>query len=175
MNTIDTYCSRCGEKYLTAAGAYPKTCTRCGVPKWLNPTPVMVAIAPVGSGVLAIRRGIEPQIGKLALPGGFHVVGETWAEGAAREVYEETGQRYNPKDIRVMSPYGDWQPMFSTAGGNLLIFTIFPRIEPEDLVTNHVDEEILGVEILYGPTELAFPAHTEALKIYFEQMDQTND
>lgn len=41
--------------------------------------------------VLLVERGIEPFKGKLAFPGGFLNPTETAEEGAARELFEETG------------------------------------------------------------------------------------
>lgn len=41
--------------------------------------------------VLLVRRGREPMSGAWSLPGGALHVGETLAEGVAREVLEETG------------------------------------------------------------------------------------
>lgn len=40
--------------------------------------------------VLLIRRGKPPRMGQWAIPGGRQELGETVAEGAAREVLEET-------------------------------------------------------------------------------------
>lgn len=43
-----------------------------------------------GDDVLMIRRGKPPRMGQWAIPGGRQELGETVAEGAAREVLEET-------------------------------------------------------------------------------------
>ena len=42
---------------------------------------------------LLIRRGSEPLKGEWSIPGGMLEVGETLAEGVARELWEETGLR----------------------------------------------------------------------------------
>ncbi len=41
--------------------------------------------------VLLIRRGKPPRVGQWSLPGGAQKLGETVAEAARREVFEETG------------------------------------------------------------------------------------
>jgi ADP-ribose pyrophosphatase YjhB (NUDIX family) len=41
--------------------------------------------------VLLCKRNIEPRWGKWTLPAGFMELGETTAEGAARETHEEAG------------------------------------------------------------------------------------
>jgi len=43
------------------------------------------------AGVVLVQRRFEPQAGEWSLPGGALEVGETLAEGVAREVREETG------------------------------------------------------------------------------------
>jgi ADP-ribose pyrophosphatase YjhB (NUDIX family) len=74
-------------------------------------------LVPVDQGLLMIRRGIEPQKGKIALPGGFINVGETWQEAGAREVLEETLVSIDAKEIRE---YG----VRSAGDGTLLIFGV---------------------------------------------------
>ena len=44
-----------------------------------------------GEKVLLIRRGKPPRLGQWSLPGGALRLGETLADGVAREVLEETG------------------------------------------------------------------------------------
>lgn len=41
--------------------------------------------------ILLVQRGHEPQLGRWSVPGGRVEPGETFAEAAAREAYEETG------------------------------------------------------------------------------------
>jgi ADP-ribose pyrophosphatase YjhB (NUDIX family) len=49
--------------------------------------------------ILLIRRGREPLLGAWSLPGGALELGETAAEGIAREVFEETGVRVRPVEM----------------------------------------------------------------------------
>jgi 8-oxo-dGTP diphosphatase len=66
------------------------------------PSAPMVGVAAVvvrGADVLLIRRGREPMLGAWSLPGGVLEVGETTAEGVAREVWEETGLRVRPVEM----------------------------------------------------------------------------
>lgn len=44
-----------------------------------------------GDRVLLIRRGTPPRVGQWSLPGGGQELGETYAETARREAFEETG------------------------------------------------------------------------------------
>lgn len=52
-----------------------------------------------GEAVLLIQRGREPMRGAWSLPGGALELGETTAEGVAREVWEETGVRVRPTSM----------------------------------------------------------------------------
>jgi ADP-ribose pyrophosphatase len=66
------------------------------------PQAPIVGVAAVvlrGAEILLIRRGREPMLGTWSLPGGALELGETTAEGVAREVFEETGVRVRPVEI----------------------------------------------------------------------------
>ena len=52
-----------------------------------------------GDFVLLIQRGREPMRGAWSLPGGALELGETTAEGVAREVWEETGVHVRPVSL----------------------------------------------------------------------------
>jgi ADP-ribose pyrophosphatase YjhB (NUDIX family) len=59
----------------------------------------VAAVILCGNDILLIRRGREPMLGAWSLPGGALEVGETSAEGAVREVLEETGIRITPVEV----------------------------------------------------------------------------
>jgi ADP-ribose pyrophosphatase YjhB (NUDIX family) len=59
----------------------------------------VAAVVVRGGDVLLIRRGREPLLGAWSLPGGALELGETMAEGVAREILEETGIRVRPVEI----------------------------------------------------------------------------
>ena len=59
----------------------------------------VAAVVVRGGDILLIRRGREPLLGAWSLPGGALELGETTAEGVAREVFEETGLHVRPVAI----------------------------------------------------------------------------
>jgi ADP-ribose pyrophosphatase YjhB (NUDIX family) len=68
-------------------------CTRCGYVAYENPKIVVGSVVVHAGEVLLCRRAIEPRRGFWTLPAGYLELGETTAEGAAREAAEEAGAR----------------------------------------------------------------------------------
>jgi ADP-ribose pyrophosphatase YjhB (NUDIX family) len=139
---------------------WPRRCWKCGNRSYLNPTPVAVILAPVDDGVLVVRRSIMPQQGLLALPGGFVGLGETWQEAGARELLEETGLQINPAEVREFL-------VRSAPEGMLLVFGLANPRRAADLPPFVPNDEATERVVLHGPTELAFPLHTEAVQAFF--------
>jgi len=73
--------------------------TRAGREYPQAPIVGVAAVVLRGADVLLIRRGREPMLGAWSLPGGALELGETTAEGVAREVFEETSVRVRPVEI----------------------------------------------------------------------------
>ncbi len=68
------------------------SCTACGHIQYENPLNVVGTVPVADDGrVLLCRRAIEPRRGFWTLPAGFMELGETVAQGAARETAEEAG------------------------------------------------------------------------------------
>ena len=63
----------------------------CGTIHYVNPLLVVGTVPYLGDQVLLCKRAIEPRYGKWTLPAGFMELGETMAQGAARETAEEAG------------------------------------------------------------------------------------
>jgi len=66
-------------------------CPACSTIHYENPLNVVGTVPYWGDRVLLCKRNIEPRKGKWTLPAGFLELGETTAQGAARETDEEAG------------------------------------------------------------------------------------
>lgn len=79
-------------------------CPACHTIHYENPLNVVGTVPVLGDLVLLCKRNIEPRWGKWTLPAGFMELGETTAEGAARETTEEAGAQFELEDLfTVMS------------------------------------------------------------------------
>ncbi|MDQ2687807.1 MAG: NUDIX domain-containing protein [Armatimonadota bacterium] len=161
MNVKNAHCSYCGAAFPEGL-AWPRTCSACGNVSYVNPLPVSVVLLPVDDGLLLIRRTVVPQIGKLALPGGFINVGESWQEAGAREVWEETGIRIAPGDIHLFDAQ-------SAPDGTVLIFGLAPAARASDLPPFVPTNETSETVIARGPMELAFSTHTDVAARFWAQ------
>lgn len=94
-NSQFKYCSECGAE-LTARSIEGLlrtrlSCDSCGIEHHNHPQVLLTCFISSGEKLLWIRRALEPKRGCWAIPGGFREIGESLAEGAARELYEEAG------------------------------------------------------------------------------------
>jgi 8-oxo-dGTP diphosphatase len=159
------HCSYCGTRYAEGL-AWPRTCTGCGETTWSNPLPVAVVLLPVtyvdgSTGLVVVRRDIEPFRGEIALPGGFIETGESWREAAVRELREETGLIAKPDEVWLFDVHSSFN------GRSLLIFGIVPPRAAEDLPESTPTEEVMEWLVLTEATPLAFPTHTAAMAAFF--------
>ena len=171
----DTFCSHCGTKYVDAT-SYPRTCESCKTTVWANPIPVSVVLVPVEdggkTGLLVVRRAIEPKLGKLALVGGFLEEHESWQQGGAREVREETGAEIDATTLETL-----WFASSEPRPNRVLLFSIARAITVAALPAFHADTETSERGLVYGPDGLdevfAFPLHVEAARRYFARAGVT--
>lgn len=75
-------------------------CTVCSKIHYENPKMVVGCLVEHNDKVLLCRRKIEPSYGLWTLPAGFLEIGESAAEGAARETLEEACA-----EVEVLSPF----------------------------------------------------------------------
>ena len=87
------FCSECGQP---VARQVPQgdnrersVCTSCGIVHYVNPKIVVGCVPEKDGRILLCKRAIEPRHGYWTVPAGFMELGESTAQGAARETLEE--------------------------------------------------------------------------------------
>lgn len=87
------FCSECGnpvhEEIPAGDHARRHVCAACGTIHYRNPKVIVGVIPEWGDQILFCKRAIEPRLGLWTFPAGFLELGETTAQGAAREALEE--------------------------------------------------------------------------------------
>lgn len=87
------YCLQCGheaEQKIPEGDHKPRlVCPSCHHIHYENPKVISGALVVHDHKILLCRRAIEPRYGFWTIPAGFMEIGETIAEGAARETVEE--------------------------------------------------------------------------------------
>jgi ADP-ribose pyrophosphatase YjhB (NUDIX family) len=183
MNRVrDSFCSFCGAAF-AAPLTYPRTCPNaaCGVTVWANPIPVAVGLVPIvlsggaptppiaddrRTGLLVVRRAIEPRRGMLALVGGFVEETETWQGAMAREICEEAGVAV---DAAAVEPF--WFVSTAPAPNRVLLFGVCPPIDARALPPLPANHEASERGAVFGPRGLAevlaFPLHARAAERWF--------
>ena len=101
------YCSECGSPLRKTVPAGDNRlrhrCPGCGWIHYENPKVVVACTLYDAERVLWIKRAIEPQKGRWALPSGFMESGETLQAAACRELFEETGIRCREDELWLYS------------------------------------------------------------------------
>lgn len=100
------FCSNCGHAVvlrIPEGDNRPRhLCDQCGTIHYVNPRNVVGTVPVWEDKVLICKRAIEPRYGFWTLPAGFMEIGETTAQGAARETLEEAGARVQIGELYSM-------------------------------------------------------------------------
>jgi ADP-ribose pyrophosphatase YjhB (NUDIX family) len=128
-----------------------------------NNTPtVVVVLVPLRDGLLMIRRALPGEgYGRLALPGGHQMLGQTWQEVGVCEVLEETCIVVSPEGLREVAVE------ITPDRRQNLLFCQSPSVEYEGEFVH--DAEVSEVLVIHEPIETAFLLHTRMVKRFFER------
>lgn len=136
-----------------------------------NPIPVVVCMVPLIDeltneiSLLGVVRGIEPQIGGVAMPGGYVDEGESAEQAATRELDEETG---------IYIAEDDWITLGTsvTPSNRLLILLVSEYPVARDLINSFTaNDEVSALVAIDEDTSLCFPIHDKWVKEFFAQAE----
>jgi 8-oxo-dGTP diphosphatase len=104
-----SFCPKCGSAlaFLLVEGRNRQVCSRCNFIFYQNSKPCASVLVVDQDEVLLVRRAVEPFQGWWDIPGGFLEPGEHPADGARREIREETGL-----EIELVSLLGIWMDIY---------------------------------------------------------------
>jgi ADP-ribose pyrophosphatase YjhB (NUDIX family) len=126
---------------------------------------MVVGTVPVWQGrILLCRRAIEPRYDTWTLPAGFMELGETAAQGAARETLEESGVRIKVGALFTVIDVPQMEQVHLFYLAEVLGPELHPG--PESLEARYYDE----VDIPWH--ELAFRTVTTTLKHFIDDRRQ---
>ena len=126
------YCPKCGSQQFEVSGDRSLKCKSCGFHFFINSAAAVAALVTNESGkLMLVTRGVEPNYGKLDLPGGFVDPGETAENAVKRELYEELGLKI--KSVNYISSQPN-EYIFS----DYSVFTL-------DMAYKVIPETILGL------------------------------
>lgn len=96
------FCPKCGSPDFKIAGERSLKCQSCGFHFYVNASAAVAALVTDGNGkLMMVTRGVEPDYGKLDLPGGFVDHNESVEDAVKRELYEELGMKV--KSMKYLS------------------------------------------------------------------------
>lgn len=162
------HCKSCGaatEYRVPSDDNRPRAvCTVCALVHYENPCNVVGTIPAWDDQVLLCRRNIEPRYGYWTLPAGFMELGETLAEGAARETVEEAGAHI------------ELEPLFTllnvVRAGQVHVFYRARLLDTQFAPGPETIEAKLFREHEVPWDDLAFKTVRETLKLYFNDRRQ---
>lgn len=140
--------------------------------EYSNPTPVVACIVPIIEhkklaneiSILGVRRDIEPKKGLVGLPGGYLDSGETWREGMAREVLEETTLIIHPNKIVLFSVDDILHR------DQIILFGLAPIVKHSEINWGYKGPEVQELVSIGLDDQLAFSSHTDAAKEFFDKI-----
>jgi ADP-ribose pyrophosphatase YjhB (NUDIX family) len=161
------HCSNCGspvsEKIPEGDNRTRFVCLQCDIVHYQNPNIVVGCVPERDGQILLCRRAIEPRHGFWTVPAGFMELGETLAQGAARETLEEACA-----EVRIERLFASVDVI--DAGQVHIFFTASLLgsygVGQESLETKLFNEADIPWD------EIAFRSGTFALQKYFEDRGQ---
>jgi 8-oxo-dGTP diphosphatase len=162
------FCPLCGgrlEKRLIKPLEPPRlVCTACGFIFYLDPKLSVIAVIPMGEGVVMVRRAIEPGYGLWVVPGGFVDLGEVVEDALVRETQEETYLTVRPVRLLNIYSYRDHRTVIAAYVTEYVSGELAAGDET-------LEARVFGLKEIPWP-RIAFSSTKEALREYISRFGQ---
>ena len=145
---IFEYCPSCGSRDIFFDGIKEFRCKACSFTFFQNVATAVAAILGYDGKILLIKRGEEPEKGKLDFPGGFVDPKETAEEGLKREIKEELN--INLGELKYLGSY----PNLYTYKGVLYHTCDLFFYSNIDVFPTELDRTEITELVLINPTEI---------------------
>lgn len=158
------FCSQCGADVILAIPVGDDrerfVCATCSTIHYQNPRIITGTLPVYEDKVLLCKRAIEPRHGLWTLPAGFMENGETTAEGAARETWEEARATVSDLTLYTLFNLPQIHQVYFFYRANLTALDFGPG--PESLEVALFEERDIPWDTL------AFPVIARTLELYFD-------
>lgn len=145
------FCPKCGSSALTSNPDLSFKCSNCSFHFYVNSAAAVAALVVNREGKLLLTtRAVEPDYGKLDLPGGFIDPGESAEEAVKRELWEELRMKVNSMEYIISAPN---EYIFS--GISVFTLDMAFRVFPESVSELKAQDDILNFRF-YAENEIDF-------------------
>ncbi len=163
------FCPKCGSAPFEIFGERSLKCKSCGFHLYINSSAAVAGLITDGNGkLMLVTRGVEPDYGKLDLPGGFIDPGESAENAIKRELFEELGMK-----IKSLKYLGSAPNEYVFSEYSVFTIDLAFEIIPEKITGLKPMDDILGYRF-YSEEEINYediPASSikKFVKDFFKQ------
>ena len=166
LNVLN-FCPKCGSHEFHRSGERSLKCAQCRFHLFINSAAAVAALVTNDEGKLLLTtRAVEPDSGKLDLPGGFIDPGETAENAVKRELEEELSMK-----VKSLEYIGSAPNEYVFSGYSVFTLDMAFRVVPET-VTGLVPMDDIRDYCFYAENEIDYtqipaPSIKSFVKQYF--------
>ena len=163
------YCPKCGSPQFEVSGDRSLKCKSCGFHLFINSSAAVAALVTDGNGkLMLVTRGVEPDYGKLDLPGGFIDPGESAENAVKRELFEELGM-----NVESLEYLGSASNEYVFSGYSVFTIDLAFEVVPENITGLKPMDDILDYNF-YAEEEIDYedipaPSIRKFVQDFFKQ------
>ncbi|WP_167608671.1 NUDIX domain-containing protein [Maribellus sediminis] len=164
------YCPKCGSEKFKPSGERSLKCGACGFHFFINASAAVAALVADDTGkLMLVTRGVEPDYGKLDLPGGFVDPMETVEDAVRRELHEELGLKVTQLEYLFSLPNE-----YEFSGYKVFTLDFAFKVQVESIENLKAMDDILAYRF-YSEDELDYndipaPSINSFVRRYFERL-----